>query len=78
MGRDGLPLPALTLVWKQLIKLGSQRRGRRAEDAAPQGVTPVTEGEAASAPTPGELCRPLCPAGCSRKHRALGSGGRSG
>lgn len=69
MGRDGLPLPALTLVWKQLIKLGSQRRGRRAEDAAPQGVTPVTEGR-----------RPLLPplessAGLSAQLAAAGNTG---
>lgn len=61
-GRDGLPLPALTLVWKQLIKSGSQRRGVGLKTLLPSGSHLATDGGGwRPLPPPLERSAGLCP-----------------
>ena len=43
-GQGGLPLPALTLGWKQLIKSGSQRRRTGLKTLLPRGSHLATDG----------------------------------
>ena len=62
-GQGGLPLPALTLGWKQLIKSGSQRRRTGLKTLLPRGSHLATDGGGQWRPLPPPLERSagLCP-----------------